>query len=38
MLEGEKKQNVAKKGIVDWQGSLKGAKRIKNCSTYNKIK
>ena len=38
MLGEWKKQNTAKKGMVDRRGDLKGAKKTKNCSTYSKIK
>lgn len=36
-MEG-KSQNAAKKDMVDWQNSLKGAKKIKNYLIYGKIK
>lgn len=38
MLRVGKRQNVAKKGMVNWRGDLKKAKKMKNYSTYGKIK
>lgn len=38
LLEREKRQNTAKKDLVDWQNNLKRAKKNKICLIYSKIK